>query len=190
MSKRLLQMSNILTILEQLHQINPGEHSILIYPDLTILTEIYSHYCKIRLEKKNDIVLLISKRIDSIINYLENTGISVKKYRKNGSLLTIRSTEKLFGSGADFLRFLDIIEKRIRSMGKNGMSIITEMGSRNGDIKEVIDCEMFVTSTSDIKPASLLCGYHARDFNTLTENQKEILFEQHHKKLIIKDFNC
>jgi hypothetical protein len=61
------------------------------------------------------------------------------------------------------------------------------MGSLKGDIKEVIDYEMFITSTSDIKPASLLCVYHGRDFSMLSENQKEILFGQHHKKIIIKD---
>lgn len=58
-------------------------------------------------------------------------------------------------------------------MGKNGISIITEMGSLKGDIKEVIDYEMFITSTSDIKPASLSCVYHARDFSMLSKNQKE-----------------
>lgn len=123
--------------------------------------------------KKWYIVLLLSKLVESITGYLEETGISVKKYRKNGSILTIRSTEKFFGSGADFLGFLDIIEKQIHSMGKNGISIITEMGSLKGDIKEVIDYEMFITSTSDIKPASLSCVYHARDFSMLSKNQKE-----------------
>lgn len=74
------------------------------------------------------------------------------KYRNNGSILTIIYIEKFFGSGADFLGFLDIIEKQIHSMGKNGISIITEMGSLNGDIKEDIDYEMIITSTSDINP--------------------------------------
>ena len=66
------------------------------------------------------------------------------------------------------------------------------MGSLNhlSNIKEIIDCEIFVTRTSDIKPASLLCGYNVRDFNMLTEDQKEILFEQHHRKLIAKDVSC
>jgi hypothetical protein len=105
---------------------------------LTIQREIYSHYCRILLEEKNDIVLLLSKLVESITGYLEETGISVKKYRKNGSILTIRSIEKFFGSGADFLGFLDIIEKQYNT-GKNGISIITEMGSLKGDIKEVID---------------------------------------------------
>lgn len=116
----------------------------------------------------------------------------VKKYRKSDSLIIINSTEKFFGSPGDFLSLLDITEKQVKRKSKNGISIISDMGPFDhlSNIKEIIDCEIFITRTSDIKPASLLCGYNVRDFNMLTEDQKEILFEQHHRKLIAKDVNC
>jgi hypothetical protein len=161
-----------------------GEHSILICPDL-ISKKIYSHCCKIWLEEKNEIVLLLltanHESVVSLINYLMEIDFDVKKYRKSDSLIIINSPEKFFGSPGSF--FLDITEKQVTRKSKNGISIIYFIGPFNhlSNIKEIIDCEIFVTRTSDIKPASSLYGYNVRDFNMLTEDQKEILFEQHHK---------
>ena len=164
-------------IQQQLNQIKAGDHNILIYPDLETLREVCSHYCKTRLEEKNEIVVILVNRnlIQLVINYLCENGVDVRKYRKNRSLLIVDSVEKFFGSGADFLSFLDIVERQIKGKGKNGISLIADMEffSQSSNIKQkIIDCETFITRTSDIKPASLLCSYQVEDFKSLTEGMK------------------
>jgi MEDS: MEthanogen/methylotroph, DcmR Sensory domain len=177
------------SILEQLDQMKAGDHNILICPDLDTLREICSHYCETRLEKNEIVLLLVNhESIQPIMNYLAENGVEIKKYRKDGSLIIVNSVERFFGSGADFLSFLDIVGKQITKKGKKGISLIADMGpfSHLDNVKhKIIDCETFITKTSDIQPASLLCGYHARDLKTLTSDEMEILFEQHHKKIII-----
>jgi hypothetical protein len=185
-----MNINSAYAILEQLDQIKAGDHNILIYPDLDTLREVCSHYCKTRLEKNEMVLLLVNhESIQPIINYLGENGVDIKKYRNNGSLIIVNSVERFFGSGADFLSFLDIVGKQITKKGKNGISLIADMGSvsSSSNIKQkIIDCETFITKTSDIKPASLLCGYQVRDLKTLTRDEMEILFEQHHKKIIIE----
>jgi hypothetical protein len=47
------------TVLEQLKTAEYGSHYLIIYPDVTTLRELYTHYTKTQLEENHEIVVLI-----------------------------------------------------------------------------------------------------------------------------------
>jgi hypothetical protein len=192
-------MYNISLVLEQLNHVESGEHCILIYPNLAILREIYTQYCKKMLLKKEMVLFLLEgyESNDLISDYLTASGIDVIQNLGNGSLVLASSLKKFFSSESLFVEFLDVVRGDIDRMGnKNGMTIITDGGSycsstenmtsSTENMTSLIDFESFISSIVDIKPVKLLCIYNRDDFNILTEKQKQILVQLHSKKLLVE----
>jgi hypothetical protein len=69
-------------ILREMELAGYGEHNLIIYPNLSVLTEVYSQYIKSRLQANIELVLFLSSyqsvnQIRSIIRHdgLDLTGI-------------------------------------------------------------------------------------------------------------------
>src|SRR2546423_976424 len=168
---------DVAEIAQQLEQIESGGHVVLVYPNMETLREIYSHYCRTALEN-NELVLLLTyyETADSVRHTLTEVGIDVKRYEKERALMIIEDiTKTYFGSGQDFLFFLKILNKQQEKRGKNGISVIADMGIfyhfQNKTNKDVlIKFESSLPAKFDIK-LKRFCNYHKRDFDRLDEQE-------------------
>jgi hypothetical protein len=175
---------NVFEITQQLAGIDYGEHVILIYPNLDSLRQIYSQYCRDALEN-NELVLLLTyyETTDRVRQTLKEIGIEVDRHEKGKNLMIIEDiTKTYFGSGHDFLFFLDILNKQKEKRGKNGMCVIADMGifyhftDNNKDA--LIEFERSLPSKFDIN-LKRICNYHKLDFDRLEEQEKHKLLEHH-----------
>jgi hypothetical protein len=181
------QGPSISTFLKQLAQIQFGEHNILVYEDVSAFRQIYSNHAKKRLEA-NEIVLLLPyfESVDSVKFYLQEAGVDVEQHSKDGSLVIVDSVEQFFGEGKDFLYFLGILEKKAREKGKEGISVIADMGAfyQIYDESRLIKYETSIQPRTDAKYSSLLCSYQKDNFNRLSKSARELILAQHYRKLI------
>jgi hypothetical protein len=92
----------------------PGSHCLMVFPDLMTLRGVYSHYTKMQLEDRNEIVLILPYyettgmvrfTLSGETIYNENgnnpygySGIDVNKYEKEGSLIIMDSLKGYFYS--------------------------------------------------------------------------------------------
>jgi hypothetical protein len=176
-----------LEITPQLNHIQDGEHIILIYPDLNSLREIYSHYCKSALENHELVLLLVYyETANRVRQTLKEIGIDVESYEKGRTLLIIEDIAKAyFGSAEDFLFFLEIIDKQQKRHGKNGISVIADMGvfyhfQENKDA--LVRFESLLPARFDIK-LKRICNYHKRDFDRLEVQEKRYVIESHCRQI-------
>jgi len=180
---------DVAEIAQKLEQIESGGHVVLVYPNLETLREIYSHYCRTALES-NELVLLLTyyETADSVRHTLTMVGIDVKRYEKERALMIIEDiTKTYFGSGQDFLFFLNILNKQQEKRGKNGISVIADMGIfyhfNNNDKDALFRFERSLPAKFDIR-LKRFCYYHIRDFDRLEEKEKQDLLEQHYLRVI------
>ena len=180
---------DVAEIAQKLEQIESGGHVVLVYPNLETLREIYSHYCRTALEN-NELVLLLTyyETADSVRHTLTMVGIDVKRYEKERALMIIEDiTKTYFGSGQDFLFFLNILNKQQEKRGKNGISVIADMGIfyhfNNNDKDALFRFERSLPAKFDIR-LKRFCYYHIRDFDRLEEKEKQDLLEHHYLRVI------
>ena len=180
---------DVAEIAQKLEQIESGGHVVLVYPNLETLREIYSHYCRTALES-NELVLLLTyyETADSVRHTLTMVGIDVKRYEKERALMIIEDiTKTYFGSGQDFLFFLNILNKQQEKRGKNGISVIADMGIfyhfNNNDKDALFRFERSLPAKFDIR-LKRFCYYHIRDFDRLEEKEKQDLLEHHYLRVI------
>jgi MEDS: MEthanogen/methylotroph, DcmR Sensory domain len=187
---------NIECILRELIQADYGEHNLLIYPDLTTLKQIYSKYFKSRLENNREIILFLStyQSVDSVRRTLRTMDLDVAKYEENGSLVIVDSVRGYFGSESDVLSFVKVISKSAQNQGRSGCSVIADMGSFYlvRKVQELLKYEAYLPLKFGVYEKSLIrckgfCSYHQKDFNRLSEREKQSLFEHHYRNLIITD---
>jgi hypothetical protein len=117
----------------------------------------------------------------------ELAKIDVRKYEKQNSLLIIDSVRAYFGSSIDIVSFVKSLVNYADQIGKNGVSVLADMGpffdyNKLGDL---IEYEISLPPRSDIK-AKGLCLYNKDDFNwRLTHTQRKKLLEHHGRELMI-----
>lgn len=176
-----------LDIMEGLDKIGHGEHIILIYPNLYALREIYSHYCNIAL-KNDELVLILTyyETAGRIRQTLKELNIDVEKYEKDNDLVIIEDSIEIHsGYKEDFMSLLKILDKQQEKRGKNGISVIADMGEffhfqNNKDA--LIDFESSLPSKFDTN-VKRICNYHSGDFDRLEKYEKDNLVEHHHLRI-------
>lgn len=181
-------------ILREMELASYGEHDLLIYPNLAVLTKIYSSYIKSRLQANMELILFLStyQSVDKIRSILRDLDLDLEGYEKNGSLVILDSAKGYFGSNSDNLLLIKVLSKRAQNQGRGGSSVFADMGifslskqendllryevsvppKFNGDANNPIMCKTF-------------CTYHCSDFNRLVEADKKSLFEHHYKNFVI-----
>ena len=173
-----------LEIIERLNKIEYGEHAILIYPNQYSFREIYSHYCNIAL-KNNEIVLILTyyETADCVRQTLNEIDVNVEKYEKEKVLMIMEDiTKTYFDSAKDFLLFMEVLDKQKDKMGKNGISVIADMGTffhfqNNKDA--VMTFESSLPSKFGIK-MKRICNYHDGDLGRFEDDEMDSLIELHH----------
>ena len=190
MVKEKLVNDDVITILEQLCAVEFGEHSILIYQELDSFREVYSKYVKKMLDANNIVLVLPHyENVECVKQVLSEIEIDVRKHQSEGSLVIMDSVNGLFGPSVDnFISFLKILQQRVKTTGKGRLAAVVDMGAfyHLRKIGEMIAYEKSIPAKSDTK-SSLLCSYHAKDFDRLSAEQKQTLLDHHYRNLLVKD---
>lgn len=204
--------------LDSLKKSPPGTHCLMVYPDLITLRTIYSHYTKTLLEKNNELVLILPyyeatdmvRLILSGINVYDDdgsnnsfrySGIDVGKYEKEGSLLIMDSLKGYFPSkeqsssqnkeikwGLDFMSFLDILLKHAQRRRKNGVTVLSDLGSfyhyQNLGNQKLIKYEKSLPKKYTGMNLKGFCLYHQMDFERqFSQKQQAELLDCHSQNI-------
>jgi len=180
-------------ILQNMLQSNYGEHNMLVYPHLDVLREIYSRYSKSQLEKGEEIIVLLPtyENANSVRRTLTDIDVDVSKFEEDGSLVILDSVKGYFRSNPDFISNIKMLAKCGESQKSGGCSMISDMGSFSllRKERELVEYEKSLPSRFNSMNCKEFCCYHQANFERLSEDQKELLFEHHYKNLIITNLN-
>ena len=189
-SKNIFQ-GNTTEVSEELIKSAYGSHFAIIYPDLPTLREMYSQYIKSVLSNGNEIVMILPF-LETVYNVRrilsEDSGnINVRKYEKEQLLLIMDSLKGYFGSPVGLMPFLKQTVEYANKLGKNGLSMLGDMGSffyynkKNG----LLDYEMTLSSKyKDMYYMKGFCMYNGHDFDIrLNEEERQRLLVHHVKTL-------
>jgi hypothetical protein len=181
--------------LHHIKQAEYGAHYMVIYPDLGTLRELYSNYIHKQIEDNNETVLITPfyETTDStrqVLSEKYNDGMnSISKYEKEESLIIVDALEEYFGDKEiDDRSFkMDLVDYA-KEIGKRGVSILGDMGAFTHNLKydELVDYELSLPTRYEEGIALKgFCLYHQKDFDRLSDEQKQKLLEHHGKALKI-----
>jgi MEDS: MEthanogen/methylotroph, DcmR Sensory domain len=188
-------------------------------PDIQTLRKTYSRYVKSQLEDNNEIVLILPyyETANNVRKTLSNSDfvnrgkttnsdsnnsngssvIDVRKYEKVGSLMIIDSVRGYFDSDSNYdgedrlMSFFKQLVKNAESLGKNGVSVIADLGSfyhhqSINATEKLFEHELSLPSKYDGMKFRGFCAYHKADFDIrFTEEQKQKLLDHHSKALMM-----
>ena len=188
-------------------------------PDIQTLRKTYSRYVKSQLEDNNEIVLILPyyETANNVRKTLSNSDfvnrgkttnsdsnnsngssvIDVRKYEKVGSLMIIDSVRGYFDSDSNYdgedrlMSFFKQLVKNAESLGKNGVSVIADLGSfyhhqSTNATEKLFEHELSLPSKYEGMKFKGFCVYHKADFDKrFTEEQKQKLLDHHSKALMI-----
>ena len=184
-------------VLHHMSQAEHGAHYMIIYQDLDMLRELYSNYVHKQIEENNEIVLVnpFYETTDSVRQVLSekyNDGMnSISKYQTEKSLIIADALERYFGEqNTDDYSFKMSLLDHAKKTGKNGLSIVGDMGAFTHKLKyeELVNYELSLPTKYDDGNGIALkgfCFYHQKDFDMLSDEQKQKLIEHHGKALRI-----
>lgn len=176
--------------LEKLKRARQGSHYIILYRDLPTLRKIYSQHTKRQIEEKNEIVLILPYyETTETVRYVlsQIATIDVKEYEKKDSLLIIDSARAYFGSSIDIVSFVKSLVNYADQIGKNGVTVLADMGSFfcYNKLDDLIEYETALQRTSDLK-AKGFCLYKRDDFRwRISRMQRKKLLKHHGRELVV-----
>ena len=157
------------------------------------LKNICSKYCKTALDSSSEIILILThyESVKDWLIYLKDNGICVEKYKNDGSLVVIESRKGFFGLLDDFVGIMIMIRMllgRANKLSKKGLTIISDMGVFFPNrIEDLIKHETEIsTSIQDLK-VKIYCVYNQLDFESLREEQRQLLDSNHNKVISVED---
>lgn len=164
-----------------------GTHALVVYEDLEILREFYSQYVKTRIEEKNEFIQIAPfyETEDSVRKSLAGgfAPINVNKWEmEEKSLMIIDSLKKYLGNESQQSEYdpdMNLVGYA-KEKGKAGVSIIGDKGAFPFKhlIDDLVNFELSLPSKYDTD-LKRICLYHQKDFNRLSEEQKQKLVDHH-----------
>jgi hypothetical protein len=175
MIQGLLEHHYVNEAVNQIIQAEYCSHYLIVYPDLTTLREMYSQYVQREIKSSNNEIILINpfyETTDSVRQNLSKSGINVSKYEKEKGLVLIDSLKEYFGSQPDMLFKRSLVDYA-KQMGKNGLSIIGDIGAYTHRSKhnELVEYELSLPTKFDVDMKGF-CLYHQKDFNKFSDKHK------------------
>ena len=175
-------------ITELLSEADYGEHSILVYPDLDTFREVYTHEIKARLQN-NDVVAVLPhyETLSSIKINLSELDIDITALQNEKRLLIIDSAQVFF-TNIGFSAFASGLEDLAKRNNRKGTFIFAEMGPffHRNQIQELLNWENSIPTKNEMN-CSLVCCYHEKDLQRLSEDQKKMLCNHHFTDLRVKN---
>jgi hypothetical protein len=190
-------------------EVDDGENSIFVYPDLQTFRQVYTKYVKDQLAKtveedddsatsrnnkqsKSRIILIAPfyETVDSVKHHLSAFGVkNVQRHIDNGSLVIVDSFYSFLPDIKGMKKLVDSLSLRARKEGRAGVTAIVDVGFFflfGGDSKaaDLINYEASLApKTQDSNVRGFSC-YHLGNYNTLTDADKEQITQGHKKKLL------
>jgi MEDS: MEthanogen/methylotroph, DcmR Sensory domain len=182
-----ISQGNATEVSEELIKSEFGSHFAIIYPDLITLREMYSHYIKSVLSKGNEIVMILPflETVHNVRRILseDSANINVRRYEKEQVLLIMDSLNGYFGLLGGLLPFLIQTLAYASKVGKNGLSVLGDVGSFFYRNKKDKLLEYESTLSSKYKKMNYMkgfCMYSEQDFSKrLDEEERQRLFRYH-----------
>jgi hypothetical protein len=175
--------------LRHINQAEHGAHYIIIYPNLDTLRELYSNYIHKQIEENNEIVLVnpfyeTTDSVRQVLSQKYNHGIDISKHEKEESLMIADALGEYLGDQP-----LIHVKKGLANyskMGKKGLSVLADLGAypHKSKYEELFDYELSLPTKYDV-PMKGFCLYHQKDFDNLSDEQKQKLIEHHGNTLKI-----
>ena len=180
--------------------LEPGSHILLIYDDSKKLREIYSQYSKTLLPE-NEIILIGTQydTIENVKNALrlssggdnnDSDGIDVERYLNQGTLFIVDAQHRYQGN-SDFRGMWKLamsLLSRAKKEGRLGVTWFGDVGSFFSfeKIEEMIEYELSLPQKNEEEMMKVVCCYHSKDFENLSESQKQTLLDHHFKSILVE----
>jgi hypothetical protein len=178
-------------MLERIMQCKFGDHTFILYSDITILAYIYSTYSKRSLESLNEIVLILPhyQSVADVLNHLANNGIDVDKCKREGSIVVVESKKGYYSLTDKFVGVMimtKMLLRRANKLGKTGVTVISDMGLffHLNKTEDLIKYETEISSSIYDTKVKVLCSYNKTDIEGLSEYQKQYLLNHHNKTIL------
>jgi choline kinase len=179
---------------QELYKSKFGAHFLIVYHDLATLREMYSHYVKAAL-KDNQIVIILPfyETVNNVRHILseDSACIDVRKSEKEQSLLIIDSLKGYFGLQDGLMPFVKKIVEFAKTSGKNGVTVLADMGSffYNQKNDGCMHYEMTLPTQYEGMNLKGFCIYHKKEYERrFSEKEKRMLLEHHGKTLYLFTF--
>lgn len=191
----------IRNVLSSLSETVPGSHSIVVYPDVDVLREIYQSYVKEQLDD-NHIVLLLPyyETIDSVKNSLMKVQLNVDQHLRDHSLQIIDGNELFFNGkhengllenkADNVVSLMRIMQTKVRKMQKDGATVILDLGCffPDEEIDTLIEYEKSIPHSFKDTTFKQFCMLHQRDFEArFTSRDKAKILDEHGRSIIMVD---
>ena len=195
-------------------EVEDGENSILVYPDMQTFRQIYTKYVKDQLvsarkqeveeennnnssrdnnEQSKSRIILISpfyETVDSVKHQLSAFGVeNVQGLTDSGSLVISDSFHSFFPDPNGMKKLIDSLSERARKEGRPGVTAIVDVGFFflfGGDSKaaDLISYEASLAPKTQDGNVKGISCCHWGNYETLTERDKELLTQGQKKKLL------
>ena len=169
--------------------IESGSHALLVYNDMEAFREIYTQYSRALLPQ-NEVVVIGTQyeSINDVKNTLRLSGVDVERYLNEGTLFVLDAQhgyQDVDTSGT--WKFALSLLSRAKKEGRQGVTWFGDPGSFFSfeKIEELMQYELWNPQKyEDIMKS--ICSYHSKDFEKLTEAQKQTLLDHHFKSILVE----
>jgi MEDS: MEthanogen/methylotroph, DcmR Sensory domain len=171
--------------------IEPGSHNLLIYDDLRTFREIYSEYSKALLPE-NEIIVIGTQYdvVENVKNTLLRVGVDdVERHLNQGTLFIVDAQKGYQVAGSRGMwRLAMSLLSRVKKEGRQGVSLFGDPGSFFSfeKIEELMQYELWNPQKYEHMMMKSICSYHLKDFEKLTEAQKQTLLDHHFKSILVE----
>ena len=172
-----------------------GLHCLVIYSDLSMLRKFYSHYISKQINDKEEVIQIMpfyetEESVRQVLykGYNEMNTAKIKdrdeeeEERKGKSLLIVDSLRKYGGqkNAESIWNDNEELVKYAQGLGKSGVSNMGDMGSFLFEkrIEELVNYELHLPRRFEINLKGI-CMYHHKDFDRISEDQKQTIINQH-----------
>src|SRR5215204_2304584 len=202
--------NKILSLVGESKRRREGENTILVYPSLQSFRQIYTKYVKEQLSRDDSVnysnsnnnrryehlkprIILIAtfyETIYSVKHHLSAVGIKgVQSLMDNGSLMIVDAFTSYFPDVDGMKKLVASLSQRARKEDRAGVTAIIDMGffflfGGDGTATQLIKYESTLAPKTEGCNIRGFSCYHAANYNTLKNSQKEELAQGQKKKLL------
>jgi hypothetical protein len=156
---------------------------------LKALREIYSQYSRALLPE-NEIIVIATQydTISNVTNTLRLAGIDIESHLNQGSLFILDAQQGYQGVDSKGIwKFAMSLLSRAKKEGRRGVTWFGDLGSffNFEKIEELMQYELWCPQKYEGKMKTVCC-YHLKDFENLSETQKQTLFDHHFKSILVE----
>jgi hypothetical protein len=172
-------MEDIEAVLRLLESID-DEYYVVDYRDYDSFRKVYTQHAKRQMEKNEVVVLLpYYETTDRVRSVLDRAGVDVRAQESSGYLVIMDSYSAYLGFQQDSELFLSRLVSHAAVSRKSGICIITDMGA-------FFLIDRLVEIAAGRIDVRGFCTYHQRDFEKLSEGQREAIFGRGYRALFLQ----